>query len=146
MEQFTQQIIPFIIKHWLLCAALIVVVLAIIFEELKSRINAPRLSAQQTVLKLNHDEIVLVDIRTPTAFHKDHIAHSVNVPESKNLDEMVKKLHDKKEQHLVLVCNLGQQATAVAGKLRAKGFTKVSILEGGITAWKQAGLPTNKAK
>ena len=43
---------------------------------------------------------------------------------------------------IITTCGAGGQASLAAKVLKDMGFTNVSILEGGTTGWKQAGLPT----
>ncbi len=43
---------------------------------------------------------------------------------------------------IITTCGAGGQASLAARVLKDMGFTNVSILEGGTTGWKQAGLPT----
>jgi rhodanese-related sulfurtransferase len=43
---------------------------------------------------------------------------------------------------IITQCDLGPLSAIAARNLKEMGFTNVSFLEGGIEAWKQAGLPT----
>jgi rhodanese-related sulfurtransferase len=43
---------------------------------------------------------------------------------------------------IITTCGAGGQASLAAKVLKDMGFKNVSILEGGTTGWKQAGLPT----
>ncbi len=51
------------------------------------------------------------------------------------------ELQDR-ERPIITTCGAGGQASLAAKVLKDMGFTNVSILEGGTTGWKQAGLPT----
>jgi rhodanese-related sulfurtransferase len=46
-----------------------------------------------------------------------------------------------KDQPVVLYCGSGNSCTRIAASLRDRGYNAVA-LEGGYTAWKDAGLPT----
>jgi rhodanese-related sulfurtransferase len=46
-----------------------------------------------------------------------------------------------KEERVVLYCGSGNSCSRVAQTLRDKGFANAEALEGGYTAWKDAGLP-----
>ena len=46
-----------------------------------------------------------------------------------------------KDKPLLLVCRSGKRATQAAQKLEQLGFQNLAILEGGMGAWQQAGLP-----
>jgi rhodanese-related sulfurtransferase len=47
-----------------------------------------------------------------------------------------------KDEHVVLYCGSGNSCSRVAQTLREKGYTNAEALEGGYTAWTDAGLPT----
>lgn len=46
---------------------------------------------------------------------------------------------------IITQCDLGPLSAIAAKNLKDMGFTNVSYLEGGIQAWRQAGLPTESA-
>jgi hypothetical protein len=43
-----------------------------------------------------------------------------------------------------ILCRSGQRATMAAMQLLQKGFTKLAVIEGGITSWNKAKLPVKK--
>ena len=52
------------------------------------------------------------------------------------------RLQDRSRQ-VVTTCGLGNLAAMGAKLLKEMGFTNVSYMEGGMQAWKDAGLPTD---
>lgn len=54
----------------------------------------------------------------------------------------------KKAQHrpIILYCETGRSAEAVARTLRKEGFEKIYALQGGLRAWQGAGLPIATTK
>ena len=46
-----------------------------------------------------------------------------------------------KDQPIVAMCRTGKRSAEAAATLAHLGFTNVSQLAGGVTAWEQAGLP-----
>src|SRR5436853_973633 len=65
MDQFFQ----FVVNHWILWAAALVVLILIIRVELSDQIFGVRLvSSQEATLLLNRQEAVLVDLREDTQF------------------------------------------------------------------------------
>ncbi|MGH8055709.1 MAG: rhodanese-like domain-containing protein, partial [Candidatus Entotheonellia bacterium] len=46
-----------------------------------------------------------------------------------------------KDAPIALACQDGVKSTLAGAAVRGLGYTHVSVLEGGMTAWKQAGLP-----
>ncbi len=54
------------------------------------------------------------------------------------------RLEDK-NQTIFVTCALGGQASIAAGVLNDYGYTNVSIIDGGIVGWKDAGLDVDEA-
>ena len=96
-------------------------------------INAPDLSAAQDVL--------VFDVRSHGYYEKDtqRIQGSVRL-EPNALSENVSAL--PKDKEIVLYCTCVREGTSarVARTLEDNGL-RVSVLEGGLRAWKKAGLP-----
>ena len=73
--------IAFVIKHWPLWVALVIIILLIIVEEMRGKMGGlPRLSSQELTQMINHDEGVVFDIRDKQAFESGHILGSINLP------------------------------------------------------------------
>jgi rhodanese-related sulfurtransferase len=138
------QLSQFIINHWELCLALIMVLLFILINELYAqKKQAKALSTAEAIALINHEDAVIVDIREPDAFRAGHVIHSIRVA----ADEFNQKRMDKyKAKPLILVCTRGVQSATLASQLRAQGFMQAMSLSGGITAWQEANLPLVKGK
>jgi len=95
-------------------------------------------SSTQAVQMINHQGAVLLDVRSIEAFHGGHIPQARHAPLA-DLEKKVASL--AKDKPVILVCEMGRNAAGAATKLRALGFTAVSVLDGGIKAWTTAGLP-----
>lgn len=85
----------------------------------------------------------LIDVRSTAAYEAVHIEGSVNIP-----GEALAHKRFPAQKTLILVDDvLGQQAArAAADGLVKKGHERVSVLEGGIPAWKIEGLPLVESK
>jgi rhodanese-related sulfurtransferase len=46
------------------------------------------------------------------------------------------------ERRVIVYCRSGARAVLAAATLEVLGYTDVASLDGGITAWSEAGLPT----
>ena len=66
------------------------------------------------------------------------IRADLEVPE----DRRDPRLQDRSRQ-VITTCALGNLAAMGARLLKEMGFTNVSYMEGGMQAWKDAGLPTD---
>lgn len=83
-------------------------------------------------------EIVLVDVRTPAEYAFEHIPGALLYPLS---DFDPTKLPAQETKRLVFHCGSGMRSKAVADRARKAGIDRLAHMEGGFTAWKQAGLP-----
>lgn len=139
MSQFQQ----FIIHHWPLWVAFIILLLLTLFNEfIGQKKKAKELSPQAAVDLINNDNALVIDLRDKESFKKGHIIDSINASaEDFNQDKMKKY----KEKTIILVCARGLQSPAIAAKAKTQGF-KPMILSGGITAWQNADLPVVKNK
>ena len=77
------QLFTFIANHYILCSGFAVVLLAVIYTEFNSPSNQQEsLAPQDVVLKINHEEAVVVDIRDHDLYQKGHIINSIHVNNS----------------------------------------------------------------
>lgn len=79
----------------------------------------------------------VVDVRSGSEFASGHIPGAVNIP----MDQIEGRLDDLRPGvPIILVCQTGKRARVTAGLLEPCQ-RQFSILEGGTSAWIQAGLP-----
>jgi rhodanese-related sulfurtransferase len=130
----------FIVNHWIL-STLFVVLLYLVFSDVLTRklSGVSSVSVNEAVTIVNQQKGCFVDVRDSEAFAKSHIADAVNVPQA-SMDDHLGKLK-KTDQPLVVVCDSGQKSRAAAKQLKAKGYNNVSVMSGGLYAWREAKLP-----
>jgi rhodanese-related sulfurtransferase len=81
---------------------------------------------------------IVIDVREPSEFATGHIAGAQLVPLSTLPDACSSWDRD---QPMMLVCLGGRRAEKAMHLLRRKGFSSVSVLAGGMEAWRAAGKP-----
>lgn len=87
---------------------------------------------------VNQQHAVFVDVRPAEEYAKGHIPQARSLP----LDQIDGRAQTlPKNKPLIVVCATGRNAAAAATQLKAKGLENVVTLNGGMTAWQQAGLP-----
>lgn len=91
------------------------------------------------VQMINQKDALVIDVRPLATYQNGHIPHARSIPLSE-LDQKIGNL--SKDKPIIVVCDRGQTAVGAAAKLRQAGFNDVAVLEGGMTAWLAAGLPT----
>ncbi|MGA8817283.1 MAG: rhodanese family protein [Xanthobacteraceae bacterium] len=101
--------------------------------------SLPTISPDRAKLLLDHGAI-LVDIREADEHAREKIAGARPLPLSK-LDEADLAMHEGKP--VLFHCKSGARTMANASRLSAKagGPCEAYIVEGGLDAWKKAGLP-----
>ena len=90
-----------------------------------------------------------MDVREPEEWQHGHIDGSVPAP--RGLLEFFadptsprhKDALDPRKRTIVL-CASGARASLAALTLKTMGYEDVAILDGGLKAWTEAGLPTNE--
>ena len=93
---------------------------------------------------LMKDGALMVDVREPGEYARARIPGSVNVALSR-FETTGLPLADG--QAIVYFCAGGNRTTVNAGRLAAKaGDAKAYVLQGGISAWGQAGLPMESGR
>src|SRR5690554_485882 len=100
------------------------------------------ISANEVVQQINQRQAILIDIRKAESYKAGHIPQARNIP-AEDLISKTEKI--AKDKPIIVVCDTGRNAQRSVADLRKQGFTDVSVLEGGLVAWAQAGLPTKKS-
>lgn len=100
------------------------------------------LSPSQATQKINQQNAILIDIRAGDSYKAGHIAQSRHITAADLVSKTEKIAKDKP---IILVCDSGRNASRQVATLRKQGFNDVSVLEGGLMAWTQAGLPLKKS-
>lgn len=86
--------------------------------------------------------LVLLDVRSPLEFETEHIEKSINIP----LDQLDVRHQDvPRHGQLVIICRTGKRAERAANVLLGRGF-QPKVLNGGIVAWRGAGLPVKEGR
>jgi len=87
--------------------------------------------------------LVILDVRTPGEFSKEHLAGAINVDFwGKNFADSVSKL-DRGKIYLVY-CTSGVRSRGAMKQMRTVGFTRIYNMRGGMFAWKAARMPVEK--
>ena len=94
--------------------------------------------AEAMIILQSNPDTAFLDVRTPPERRQMHIKGSTLVPVG---DVIRGRLPLSKEQPVMLICAVGGRSY-VAGKVLSKmGYREVYNLDGGIEAWRRAGLP-----
>ncbi|MDD4568053.1 Thiosulfate sulfurtransferase GlpE [Methanoculleus chikugoensis] len=83
-------------------------------------------------------DFIIIDVRRPDEFAAGHIPGAINI-NSAEFSEHIDGL-DAEATYLIY-CQRGSRSTGVREAMRDAGFREVYEIEGGISAWRAAGLP-----
>ena len=138
------QLLQFVINHWVLVAAVLLILGIIIMTEMNNTVGGmTQVTAQEAVAMINREDALMLDIRSQESFLQGHVTNAINIPKD-SLDAMQSKLADYKEKPIIVACNRGNSAIAVGSSLKKMGFSQVVILKDGMTGWQTAGMPVVK--
>jgi rhodanese-related sulfurtransferase len=103
------------------------------------------LISQQDVLQgiQNHQDMRLIDVRTPEEFDTGHVPGAINIPYAE-LRARLEEIRPHHDTGLILYCETGRRANMAAKTLRKAGLNHIRHLEGDMSAWRQSNLPIEK--
>ena len=84
------------------------------------------------------ENAILLDVRTPEEIAGGKIAKAENIVWD---DSFADKLSSLEHKPMFVYCGSGIRSAKAAAVLKQKGYADVYELEGGIKAWKAAGMP-----
>jgi adenylyltransferase/sulfurtransferase len=98
-----------------------------------------RLSPKEAHERVGSGELKIVDVREQWEYARDHIPNATLTP----LGQIIAKPEAAiTADDVVFVCEVGQRSAVAAELAAAVGKKHVFNLEGGMQAWRNAGLPT----
>jgi rhodanese-related sulfurtransferase len=105
--------------------------------------NAPaepfgRLSPKEASDRVASGELRIVDVREQWEYARDHIPNATLTPLKQIIDKPQSAITS---DNIVFVCEVGQRSAVAAELAAAAGMKHVFNLEGGMQAWRTAGLP-----
>jgi rhodanese-related sulfurtransferase len=89
------------------------------------------------------EQIVVIDVREPAEFARGKIPGAHTIP--RGVLEMQVDGRLPREATVVLYCGVGGRSALAAKSLADMGYDKVENLQGGWSAWTNAGLPVEQA-
>lgn len=87
------------------------------------------------------NKAVIVDVRENDDWNEHHIHGAIRIPLSQ-LNERLSELKPYKNRPVITQCQAGLRSAQAQLILKAAGFSKVYLLNGGIQAWHEQGFVT----
>jgi rhodanese-related sulfurtransferase len=137
------RLLEYLSRHPFLASLAVAMALAVIAWELRLKRTSYAAIKPQEAIQLMNQGAPVYDLRAGEAFAAGHIsgARHFAAAQQEKAAEQLKKFRDKL---LLLVCEDGNQSSALTRTLHAAGFTKVFNLRGGLKSWRAEGLPLQR--
>lgn len=134
--------VKFFIDNWFLFLTALVSGGLLLWPMVTRGGGGGKVQPSEAVRLINRERAVLLDVSEPAEYAAGHASGSRNVP----LAQLEKSgdLPKNKALPLVVVCPSGSRATRAVAILRKMGYEKAQALAGGLPAWREANLPTEK--
>lgn len=138
-----QEVITFLNQHWILSGLFALVALLLILNEARAGGSSDsQVDPHKAVELINHQDAVVIDLRSSNQFLDGHIVGALNITKA-NLESKLNSLQRHIDKPIILVATEEAEASKVLPLLKSKGF-KVTILAGGLKAWRAASMPLTK--
>jgi len=137
------QLITFYSDHLLLVSAFLAVTSILTWLTMGGVANKNALDALAATELINHNDAVVIDVRTKAEFKQGHIINSLNVPLD-SLKNQFKSLEKHKSKPIIVSCRSGSRSALACKLLGAAGFEQVHNLRGGMLAWESANMPVRR--
>jgi rhodanese-related sulfurtransferase len=114
------------------------------FAQTEAPSEAPSIAPSELNTRRESGEApVVIDVRTAEEYAAGHIPGAINIP----YDQVAERISEVEAPHgVALYCRVGPRARKGEAALLSAGYTSVLHIEGGFTAWKEAGLPVEGAE
>ncbi|WP_456378492.1 rhodanese-like domain-containing protein [Thiolapillus sp.] len=138
-----EQLAEFITNHLLLVITFLGLAGALTWNIFFDPVNKAAVDPLQSTILINHDDAVIVDVRSIADFNKGHIVNAVNIPLN-SLAKQLQQLEKYKDKPIIVACRSGSRSGMACKTLMKNGFKDVHNLRGGMMAWESAGLPVKR--
>lgn len=104
--------------------------------------RSPGVTGEELAHQIDGGEAPLVlDVRSKSEYASGHVPGAIHMP-FRSVGDRHGELPVEKDDPIVVYCAHGPRAVWAAKSLRDAGYTNVVYLEGHMSSWSKAGLPT----
>lgn len=130
-----------LIRHGLVALALLSAV-AFLPRMVARLREKPMLGVDELQAPVERVQWLILDVRTAADFvgEQGHITGALNLP-LEELEARLAELGDDPERPIAIVCRTDRRSSKAAALLAQRGFAKVRVVRGGMTAWLTNGWP-----
>jgi rhodanese-related sulfurtransferase len=135
--------VKFILDNWMLMAVALSSGGLLLWPMIKDSTGSG-LNASGAVQLINQQKAVVIDVCEAQEFAAGHVGGAKHIP----LAQLEQKLPDivkNKSIPLIFVCQSGMRSGRAASIAKKLGYAQAQSLNGGLSSWKAANLPVDKA-
>ena len=136
-------LLKFVTEHIFLVAVAVASGAMLIWPVVRRGAGGSSISTFQATLLINQQNALVLDVRDAAEYEKGHVLNARNLALG-DLEARTGEIEKFKTRPVIVVCESGNRSNSAASALRKQGFGQVFSLNGGIGAWRQAGLPLEK--
>ena len=133
----------FLIDNWFLIVAAVVSGGLLLWPMISRGTGNGKVSPSEAVTLINREKAVLIDVSESSDYAAGHAAGAKNVPLASL--EASTDLPKNKTLPVVVLCATGMRAPKAVATLQKLGYANSKALAGGLSAWREANLPVEKA-
>ncbi|MCL2310159.1 MAG: rhodanese-like domain-containing protein [Proteobacteria bacterium] len=138
------ELLDFLIKNWMSVIVFVVSgILLILWPQIQNRFSPTvGVSTLEATKLINAGSIIVLDVRDAASYAAGHLGKAINIPLAE-LREKLPELRKRSSKNILVYCDRGQRSLSAA-KILAGTEKTIHNLQGGLVAWKEAGLPVEK--
>ena len=100
----------------------------------------PEIDVAAAAAQIQDKQIKVLDVREPAEFATGVIQGAVLIPLGQ-VEKRIGELDGLKDRPMLVVCGSGGRSAQAIKVLGKYGFTKLTNIKGGMSAWRKANLP-----
>jgi rhodanese-related sulfurtransferase len=137
---------PFFQENWILILVAFISGAMLVWPLVQRRLSPMKELGTLGVTHLvNTRDALLLDVRETAEYEGGRLPNAMHVPLSQ-IESRAAELGKHVARPVIAYCELGNRSRMAGGALAKAGFAEIYHLNGGIRAWRDAGLPIEKAK
>jgi rhodanese-related sulfurtransferase len=137
---------PFFQENWILILVAFISGAMLVWPLVQRRLSPMKELGTLGVTHLvNTRDALLLDVRETSEYEGGRLPNAMHVPLSQ-IESRAAELGKHVARPVIAYCELGNRSRMAGGALAKAGFAEIYHLNGGIRAWRDAGLPIEKAK
>lgn len=118
-------------------------VIALSFTTLGLAASLPASVDVNQAASLQKEGVYLLDVREPSEYAEIHAKGATLIPLGQ-LSARLNELQSLKNKPIAVICRSGRRSAQGVEILRNAGFSQVTNVSGGTSAWESAGLPIER--